>query len=76
MERLSVVAWVEASCTAQGVPVKVRDPAVVESVVGLLDPRLAQRRQTGTMREGSKLARPRTAGPTVVRSKSAATMAR
>lgn len=35
MGRLSleqVAAWVEASCAAQGVPVKVSDPAVVKAV--------------------------------------------
>ena len=76
MERLSVTAWVETSCAAQGVPVKVGDPAVVQAVAGLLDPRIAQRRQSGVMREGSKAARPLTAGPTVARSKRAATIAR
>jgi hypothetical protein len=76
MERLSVAAWVEASCASQGVPVKVCDLAVVETVAGLLDCRIAQRRQRGVMREGSKVARPLTAGPTVARSRRAATIAR
>lgn len=31
-----LVAWVEASCAAQGVPVKVTDPAVVRGVCALL----------------------------------------
>lgn len=76
MERLNVAGWVEASCVAQGVPVKVRDRGVVEAVASLLDLQIAQRRQSGVMREGSKTARPLTAGPTVARSKRAATMPR
>lgn len=76
MERLSVAEWVEASCAAQGVPVKVSDPVVVEAVAGLLESRVAQRRHSGTTREGSNLVRPLSAGPTVARSRSAATMAR
>lgn len=40
MGRLSaeeLAAWVEASCVAQGVPVKVTDPAVVRRVCALLN---------------------------------------
>lgn len=33
----ALAAWVEASCSAQGVPVKVADAAVVGRVVVLLD---------------------------------------
>ena len=59
-----VAAWVERSCAAQGVAVKVRDPLIVGQVAALL----GQTRQTASMRSGSKLARPRTAGRTVAES--------
>jgi hypothetical protein len=43
-----VAAWVEASCAAQGVPVKVTDPAVVRSVCVLLGGRGAGRSRQAT----------------------------
>ena len=67
-----VVAWVERSCAAQGVPVKVRDPAVVAQVAALL----GQVRQTASTRSGSKLVRPRTAGRTVAESSTDETIER
>lgn len=76
MKAEEVAAWVRASCARQRVAVKLSDPAVVETVAGLLDCRIAQRRQSGVMRDGSNAVRPLTAGPTVARSKRAATMAR
>lgn len=36
----SLAAWVEASCAAQGVPVKVADPTVVSRVGALLGARV------------------------------------
>ena len=65
-------AWVERTCAAQGVPVKVTDPGVIGAVVVLL----GQSRQTGSTRSGSKVVRPRTAGRTTARSRTAATIAR
>ena len=53
-----VRAWVERTCAAQGLPADVTDPATVERVVAPL----AQTRQTGSIRSGSNLARPGTAG--------------
>jgi hypothetical protein len=67
-----VATWVERSCAAQGVPVKVRDPEVVAQVATLL----GQVRQTASMRSGSKLDRPRTAGRMVARSRTADTIER
>ena len=65
-------AWVERTCAAQGVPVKVRDPAVIRTAVALV----GQTRQSGSMRLGSKRVRPRSPGPTMARSRTAATIAR
>lgn len=67
-----VAAWVERSCAAQGVPVKVREPAVIAQVSALL----GQVRQTASMRSGSKVVRPRTAGRTVAESSTDATIER
>ena len=65
-------AWAERTCAAQGVPVKVVDRAAIEKVVVLL----GQSRQTGSTRSGSKRVRPRIAGPTIARSRTAETIAR
>lgn len=70
--REEVIAWVEHSCAAQGVPLKISDPLVVERVAALL----GQVRQTASTRPGSKLDRPRTAGRMVARSRTAATIDR
>lgn len=70
-----VRAWVERTCAAQGVPVKVSEPLVTVAVVTLLGGK-RQKRQTGSKRSGSKVVRPRTAGRTTARSSSAATIAR
>lgn len=70
-----VHAWVERTCAAQGVPVKVRDPLVTTALVTLLGAK-RQKRQTGSTRSGSKVVRPRTAGRMTARSKTAATIAR
>jgi hypothetical protein len=67
-----VEAWVRRTCAEQGVPERVSDPAVIGRVVALL----GQVRQTGSIRAGSKRVRPRTAGRTTTRSRTAATMAR
>lgn len=68
----TVAAWVERSCAAQGVPVKVREPAVIAQVAALL----GQVRQTASMRSGSKLDRPRTAGRMVAESSTDETIER
>jgi len=68
-----VRAWLERTCAAQGVPVKVSDPRIVARVVALLG---QDSRQTGSIRAGSKVVRPRTAGRITARSKSAATIER
>jgi hypothetical protein len=65
-------AWVERTCAAQGVPVKVRDPAVIRAAVALV----GQSRQSGSMRSASKRVRPRSPEPTTARSRTAATIAR
>jgi hypothetical protein len=65
-------AWVERTCAAQGVPVKVTDPAAIRAAVALV----GQTRQSGSIRSGSKRVRPRSPGPTVARSSTAATIAR
>ena len=70
-----VRAWVERTCAAQGVPVKVHDPLVTAAVVTLLGGK-RQKRQTGSMRSGSKVVRPRTAGRMIARSSTASTIAR
>ena len=64
--------WAERTCEAQGVPLKVTDRTAIAEVVVLL----GQSRQTGSMRSGSKRVRPRTAGCTKARSKTAATIER
>jgi hypothetical protein len=71
-EQDALRAWVERTCAAQGLPVKVTDPAVVAAVATLL----GQNRQTGSSRSGSKRLRPRTAGRMTTRSSSEATIAR
>jgi hypothetical protein len=67
-----VRAWVERTCAAQGLPVKVGDPVAVAGIAVLL----GQSRQTGSTRSGSKAVRPRTAGQMTARSRTAATTAR
>ena len=44
------IAWVEASCADQDVPVKLSDPVVLDKVAELL----AQGCQTGVRRDSSK----------------------
>jgi len=44
------VAWVEAHCAAQGVPVKLSDPLALAKIAELL----AQGRKTGSSRDSSK----------------------
>jgi hypothetical protein len=44
------VAWVEATCADQGVPVKLSDPLALAKVAEIL----AQGRQTGIRRDSSK----------------------
>jgi hypothetical protein len=68
-----VRAWLERSCAAQGVPVKVADPRIIAAVVSLL-PQASF--QAGSTRSGSKAVRPRTAGRTTARSSTAATIER
>lgn len=68
----AVRTWVERTCAAQGLPVKVTDPAVVAAVVTLL----GQNRQTGSSRSGSNRLRPRTAARMMTRSSSEATIER
>ena len=67
-----VRAWVKRTCAAQGVPVKVTDPAVLAAVAVLL----GQTRQTGSSRSESKRFRPGVPGRTVIRSSIEATIAR
>jgi hypothetical protein len=64
--------WVERTCQAQGIPSKVTDREAIGTVVVLL----GQSRQTGSTRSGSNRVRPRTAGRTMARSRTAATIAR
>jgi hypothetical protein len=68
-----VTAWLERTCAAQAIPVKVADPRVIARVVALLP---QPSRQAGSIRSGSKAVRPRTAGRIVARSRIAATIAR
>ena len=68
----NVRAWLERSCAAQGVPVKVTDPRILAKVAGIVQ----ASRQTASMRAGSKVLRPRAAGRTMARSVSAETMER
>jgi hypothetical protein len=44
------LAWVEATCLDQGVPVKLSDPLALAKVAEIL----AQGRQTGVSRDSSK----------------------
>ena len=67
-----VRAWVERTRAAQGLPAELDDPAVIARVVALLP----QARQTGSIRLGSKVVRPGTAGRMTARSKSAETIER
>jgi hypothetical protein len=64
-----VRAWVERTRAAQGLPAVLDDPVVVARVAALL----GQALQTGSMRSGSKVDRPRTAGRITARSNSAET---
>lgn len=65
-----VRAWVERSCAAQGVAVKITDRAAIAAVVVLL----GQSRHSASTRSGSKRVRPRKAGRMVARAKTAATI--
>jgi hypothetical protein len=49
-----LAAWVEASCVAQGVPVKITDRALLAQVAELVRERPAQKRQNGSRRDSSK----------------------
>jgi hypothetical protein len=49
-----IEAWVKASCSEQGLPVKVTDRRVLAEVAELLRPRPAQSRQKGRKRASSK----------------------
>ena len=44
------IAWVEATCAVQGVPVKLTDPLALAKAAEIL----AQGRQTGVSRDSSK----------------------
>jgi hypothetical protein len=72
-DRDVVLAWLERTCAAQGVPVKVADPRIIAAVASLV-PQAS--RQTGSTRSGSKVVRPRVAGPTTARSRTAETIER
>jgi hypothetical protein len=65
----SVAEWVDSSCCAQGVSVKVTDVAVLGQVAVLLvagrQPDVRQTRQVTSNRSGSKRVRPLTAGLTL-----------
>lgn len=65
----SVAEWVENSCRAQGIPVKVTDAAVLGQVAVMLgagrQPETVQTRQIISNRLGSKRVRPITAALTV-----------
>jgi hypothetical protein len=69
----AVRAWLERTCAEQGVAVKISDPRLVGKIVALLG---QPSRQTGSIRDGSKVPRPRTAGRTTARSRTAETIAR
>lgn len=60
-----VRAWVARTRAAQGLPPTIEDPVVIARLAALLP----QARQTGSIRSGSKTARPGTAGRTTARSK-------
>ena len=44
------IAWVEATCADQNVPVKLSDPLALDKIAEIL----AQRRQDGVSRDSSK----------------------
>ena len=67
-----VRAWVKRTRLEQGLPEVLSDPVVIARLAALLP----QARQTGAMRLGSKLDRPRTAGRTTARSSNADTIER
>ena len=67
-----VRAWIERTRVAQGLPRTLEDPVVIARLVALLP----QPRQTGSIRPGSKVVRPRTAGRTTARSSSDDTIER
>jgi hypothetical protein len=72
-----VRAWVERTCQAQGLLVKIGEPRVTAAAVTLLRGEApGQTRQIGATRPGSKRVRPRTAGPMIARSSTDATIAR
>jgi hypothetical protein len=62
-----VRAWIERTRLAQGLPPMLEDPVVIARLLALLP----QACQTGSMRSGSKAARPRTAERTTARSSKA-----
>lgn len=64
--------WLIRSCEAQGVPLKITDPATIRAVVILL----GQSRHTASMRSVSKRRVPRAAGRTIARSKTDDTIPR
>jgi len=67
-----VAAWVARTRAAQGLPPVIEDPVVIARLAALF----GQARQTGTARSGSKVPRPRTAGETTARSRTADTIER
>jgi hypothetical protein len=73
LDPATVRAWLARTCAAQGVPVKVTDPRIIAAVASLL-PQASF--QTGSMRSASKAPRPRTAGRTIARSRTAETIER
>jgi hypothetical protein len=68
----AVAAWVARTRAAQGLAASLDDPVVIGRVVDLL----GQARQTGSIRSGSKVDRPRTAGRMTARSRTAETIDR
>lgn len=62
-------AWVERTRKEQGLPPYPDDPVFIARIVALLP----QNRQTGSMRSGSKVVRPGTAGRITARSSKAPT---
>ena len=68
-------AWAERTCAAQGLAVKVEDPAALAKVAAVVRD-AGQTRQTGSTRASSKLVRPRVARRIKTRSRTAATTAR
>ena len=73
LTREQIVAWVVASCAAQGIPVAIEDPRVIARLVDLF---AQSSRQTARTRPGSKVERPRRAGATTARSSIAETTER